>query len=164
MKRPLVVALLFGFGVAVPAEPEPLWITGQWSGTITADRAAVLSTSKSDEHRALLEYAVDRVEKAEIMLLAYPSGRAEVIFDDGYRPHHRNWRGMWRVEDGELIVRLRGLYSFPSNHPRAFVVKPQGDNGFMPSVPGLPAGISATLTRKRTKLEEPTWTPMRFTR
>lgn len=164
MKRFVSVALLVVSGGAILAEPEPAWVTGQWSGTLVADRAALLASANSPEHRALLEYAIQRAEVSEIKLLTFPSGKAQLFFDDGYRPHHREWRGMWAMEDGKIVTRFRGLTKDWSSKPLVFVIEPRGDKSFLPVVPGMPEGLSATLSRTNLTQPEPSWAPMRFKR
>jgi hypothetical protein len=164
MKRFPVVALLALAAGTVPAEPEPTWLVGQWSGPLSVNKDLVLLKATTPEHRKLLEYAIERVQSAELMVLAYPSGRVEAVFDDGFRPHHRNWRGMWAVENGRSIMRFRGLVKGFSTESIVFEINPSSDGAYLPVVPGMPEGLSATLVRKRTTLAEPNWSPMKFKR
>ncbi len=99
---------------------------------ITADRALLLKNIISPEHLKLLNYAIDRITRAQGTLSLAPDGTYLETLDDG--DEHDKTTGTWRKEgtriilspndDKEISVEVRGAKLFaPFLYSKTFTIE-----------------------------------------
>ena len=130
--------------------------TGQWSGTVIVDKPRILKSASGPEHRKLLNYAIARMSSAQVALSIYPTGQAVMTFDDGYRPDHRAWGGIWDLKSEVFTVHLRSPDGLSAKWASSLLVTRNPDGTFrLDSIPGMPKGLSVNFKLIRKNLPDP---------
>lgn len=109
-----------------------------------ADRKLFLGRTPP-EGKKLMNYALDRLEKATVKLVCKSGGAFTYTFDDGFMPDHFSITGKWKLDKGllKLLIKQQG------NGEVVHVLKAQPDGSFTEErMLGLPNGISASYKRE----------------
>ena len=157
MRGFVLAVVIVGAAASLTAQLAPDAYAGQWSGQVVSDKAAILKTAVSPEHRKLLNYAIMRMDTASVVLAVYPGGRVDLTFEDGYRPDRKSWRGSWDANDDGFHLHFRDRSEVVGETGPVLDLIPSPDKGArIEWIPGMPKGLSATFKLVRKNLPKST--------
>lgn len=140
-------------GVATQATQGGADLSGQWKGTLTVDARSILSRAEHPNHRKLLQFAVKRTEKSNLVLSVYPRGRVMLEFSNGYPRHDMTFYGVWSATAAGIELMLYDNRIPRDAQPRRpYLLRRLGDTLVFDRVPGLPEGVGATFRYFRSGL------------